>query len=318
MKLVSWLKSLLTISLLFTFGTLALAQNKPSEQKTGSVLMFPYYTSNVSASADTIMNISNLSTSSVIAHLYFMEGSSCTQADTSVYLTPNATITLQAYFDVPFETGYLLVVGVDQNGCVVQNGGLTGSAFVKAPAGYFGVGSGETRGNYSALAFNAYTPICPAGGPFGAELTLNFNGGALDAMPTGFAVSVQRPNDAPGQTIVLAGMNGSINEGNLTGGSQLGTGAAYSANEVFRSFSAFIFGGCQGIATITNSSPRIAGFSTSGLSGLITPGTAGILRLNTAGGAGILITPRNNAGWSGIRGLTCTRTSSVVLKVPVF
>ena len=314
MRITTFRRIIFTLTFLLLLTPLVLAQNKPSEQKTGSVLVFPYYTSNDDASADTLMNISNLGTSSVVAHLYFMEGSSCTQQDTSVYLTPNATLTLKASFDVPLETGYLIVVAVDQTGCVVQNGGLTGNAFVKAPAGYFGGSSGETRGNYGALAFNAYAPICSAGG----ELTLNFNGGALDAMPTGFSVTVQNPTVAPGQTIVLAGLNGSITDGALTGGAQFGTGAAYSANEVFRSFSAFIRGGCQGIATITNTTPRISGFGTSGLGGLITPGTAGVLRFNTVGSAGILITPRNNSGWSGIRGLTCTRTSSVTLKVPVF
>ncbi|MBS1811124.1 MAG: hypothetical protein JST84_23375 [Acidobacteria bacterium] len=305
---------LFTALLLFITTMNIQAQNRPSEQKTGSVLVFPYYTSNDDSSANTLMNISNFGTTSVIAHLYFLEGVSCTQQDTSVYLTPNATLTLDAAFDVPLETGYLIVVAVDQAGCVIQNGGLSGSAFVKAPAGYFGAGSGETRGNYGALAFNAYTPICPAGG----EITLNFNGTTLDAMPTGVGVSVQNPNVAPGQTIVLAGLNGSISDGNVIGGAQVGTGAAYSANEVFRSFSAFILGTCQGITTITNSTPRIAGFGTSGLSGLIAPGTAGILKFNTAGGAGLLITPRNNAGWSGLRQLTYTRTSNVTLKVPVF
>lgn len=307
-------KHLLILFLFFTLGSLALAQNRPSENKTGSVLVFPYYTSNDDASADTWMNISNLSGSPVIAHLYFIEGTSCQQADTAVYLTPYATVTLRAYYDMPLETGYLLVVGVGQNGCLIQNGGLTGNAFVKAPAGYFGPGSGETRGNYGALAFNAYAPACPSGG----ELALNFNGVALDAMPTTFAATVQNPNVAPGQTIVMAGLNGNLNTGTLTGAAQLGTGGVYNANEAFRSFTNFILGACHSVTTITNSNPRIIGVSGSGLSGLIYPGSAGVLLFNTAGGAGIIITPRNNAGWSGIRGLTYTRTSSVTLRVPAF
>lgn len=304
----------LSLVLAFTFAVTALAQNRPSESKTGSVLVFPYYTSNDTGTADTLMSISNYSTSWTVAHLYFMDSITCTQADTSVYLTPNATLTMKASDFAPFETGYLIVVGVGQNGCATANGGLSGSAFVQAPAGYFGAGSGETRGNYGALAFNAYQAICPAGG----ELALNFNGVVLDAMPTGYAVSVQNPTSAPGQTIILAGLNGNLNDVNLTGGAQLGTGGAYSANETFRSYSAFIQGTCFGKATITNSQPRIAGFSTAGLGGLITPGSVGVLRFNTVGSAGLLITPRNNSGWSGIRGLVITRTSAVTLTVPVF
>jgi hypothetical protein len=305
-------KNSLTILLLVFLTACAWAQAKPSENKTGSVLVFPYYTSNLNGTADTLMNISNLGTTSVRAHLYFMDGSTCTQADATVFLTPNATITLQASFDIPFETGYLIVVALDQNNCVIPNGGLTGNAFVKAPAGYFGAGSGETRGNYGAQAFQAYTPICSAGG----EVALTFNGTVLDAMTTGFAVSIQNPSVAPGQTIVLAGLNGSVTNAAVIGGSQVGTGAAYNANEAFRSFSAFIFGGCQGLATLTSTTPRISG--TAGLNSFIFPGTAGVLRFNTAGSAGLLITPGNNSGWSGIRGLICTRTGNVTLRVPVF
>ncbi len=307
---------LLTHSLMI-FGVLALsiqAQNKPSEQKTGSVLIFPYYTSNDTATADTLMSISNVGTFSVNVHLYFMDGTTCQQADVAVFLTPNATITLQASTDMPMETGFLLAVAVDQNGNLVANGGLTGSAFVKMPAGALHSSAGEVRGNYGATAFNATAAVAAVNG----ELTLNFNGAILDAMPTSFAVSLQSPNTAPGQTIVLAGMNGSLINGTLTGATQVGTGVAYNQNEALRSFTALIRGGCQSLTTLTNSNPRLVGTSGLGLSGLITPGTVGVLRFSTAGGAGLLITPRNNAGWSGIRGLTCTRTSTVVLTVPVF
>ncbi len=306
---------LLTLSLMI-FGVLALAaqaQNKPSEQKTGSVLIFPYYTSNDNATADTLMSISNVGTFSVTVHLFFMEGSSCQQADIAVFLTPNATITLQASNDMPMETGYLIAVAVDDNGNLVANGGLTGSAFLKMPAGLLNSAAGEVRGNYGATAFNSTVAVAPVNG----ELTLNF-GGALDAMPTSFAVSLQSPNTAPGQMIVLAGMNGSIIDGTLIGATQVGTGAAYNANEAFRSFTGLIRGGCQSLTTLTNLNPRLVGTSGLGLSGLITPGTVGVLRFSTAGGAGLLITPRNNAGWSGIRGLTCTRTSNVTMKVPAF
>lgn len=297
---------------LVTFSSFVWAQNKPSESKPGSVLVFPYYTSNDAGTADTLINISNLGTGWTVAHLYFIDSQTCTQADTSVYLSPNATFSMKSSDFAPFETGYLIVVGVSQSGCVTANGMLTGSAFVQAPAGYFGTGTGETRGNYSALAFAAYTTICPSGG----TLALNFNGAALDAMPTGFAASVQNPTTAPGQTIILAGLNGNVDDASQLGGAQSGTAGAYSANETFRSFSAFLLGTCFGKATITNSQPRVSGFSTLGIGGLITPGSVGVIRFNTVGSAGILITPRNNSGWSGIRSLTCTRTSAVTLIVP--
>jgi hypothetical protein len=278
------------------------------------VLVFPYYTSNDTGSADTLMSISNTGNASVIVHLYFMEGISCAQADIAVFLTPNATVTLQAFNDMPMETGYLIAVAVDQNGGLVANAGLTGSAFVKAPAGYLAPTAGEIRGNYGAMAFNAYMNMAAVGG----ELTLNFNGAILDQMPSSFAAAIQSPNAAPNQTIVMAGMNGNLNTSTVTGASQIGTGGAYNANEVFRSFVSLIRGGCQSLTALTNSNPRIVGVSGSGLSGLIPAGTVGTLRFSTEGGVGLLITPRNNAGWSGIRNLTYTRTSSVTLIVPSF
>jgi hypothetical protein len=298
---------LLTLSALIlsilTFS--AQAQNKPSEQKTGSVLVFPYYTSNDNASADTLMSISNVATFSVNVHLYFMEGRSCQQADMSVFLTPNATITLQASSDIPMETGYLIAVATDDNGNLVANGGLTGSAFVKMPAGALNIAADEVRGNYGATAFNAYQAVAPANG----ELTLNFNGVVLDAMPTSFAVSVQSPATAVGQTIVMAGLSGSLIDSTLTGAAQVGTGAAYSPNEVLRSFTRLILGNCQSVTLLSNINPRLVGTNGLGLSGLITPGSMGLIRFSTAGSVGILITPRNNAGWSGIRNIPSTRTN---------
>jgi hypothetical protein len=315
MKSIPRLTSLLLpIALLFLCTTLALGQNKPSEQKTGSVLVFPYYTSNDNSSADTQMSISNTGTIGVTVHLYFMEGRSCTQQDAPYYLTPNATLTMTASTWVPMETGYLIVVAVRDDGCLMPNAGLTGNAFVKAPAGYFGSSSGEVRGNYAATAFNAYRAVCPENN----ELLLNFNGTVLDMMPVGFAVAIQSPTTAPGQTIVMAGLNGTVTHGSLTGAAQVGSGGAYNEDEIFRSYSSFIRGGCQATGTISNVVPRISGFGTLGMSGLIKPGTVGILKYLTTGGIGILITPSNNAGWSGIRGLTCTRVGSVTLSVPVF
>lgn len=315
MKRVSALtRTLSALCILVILTSVVVAQNKPSDQKTGSVLVFPYYNANGDGSADTLMSISNHGSASLNVHLYFMEGSTCTQADTAVFLTPNATVKISAFTDSPWEVGYLIAVALDQNGCLMPNAGLAGSAFVKAPAGYFGPDSGETRGNYGATAFNAYQTVCPMGG----EIRLNFNGIMLDAMPTGHAVSVQSPNAAPGQTIAIAGMNGSITFGSVTGGVQTGIGQAFSSNEVFRSYSPFIFGGCQGIAQLTNSAPAISGFGTLRLSGLIPPGDIGTLKFNTAGGVGVIITPGNASGWSGVRSLTCIRTSSVTLDIPVF
>ena len=92
------LKLTLVLIILGVLSLAAQAQNKPSEQKTGSVLVFPYYTSNDNSTADTLINISNVANVAVNVHLFFMEGTSCQQADIAVFLTPNGTITLRIWF----------------------------------------------------------------------------------------------------------------------------------------------------------------------------------------------------------------------------
>lgn len=308
------LKFTLALTIICLFALSAFAQNRPSEQKTGSVLVFPYYTSNIDGTADTFMSISNANSIGVNVHLYFLEGRTCSQADVSVYLTPNATISFRATDIFPAETGYLIAVAVDGNGGLIANGGLTGNAFVKLPPNYLNGAPDEVRGNYGAWAFNAYQNVPAVGG----ELALNFNGAVLDAMPSQFAVAIQAPSSAPGQTVVLAGMSGNINGGTVTGASQSGTGGAYNADEAFRSFTGLFVGGCMSVTLLSNSNPRLVGTNGFGLSGLIYPGSLGTLRFSIGGGVGLLITPRNSSGWHGIRNLPFTRTTSVTLVVPSF
>jgi hypothetical protein len=94
-------------------------------------------------------------------------------------------------------------------------------------------------------------------------------------MPSGHTIAVQSPAAAPGQAIVVAGTNGNVSFGDAT--------------------------------------PRITGFGTARLSGVIPPGSVGPLKFNTGSGAGVLITPSNSSGWSGIHSLTSTRTSKAFL-----
>ena len=307
----------LTILILLALTLAGLAQtNKPSDLKTGSVLVFPYYSSQIANPIvrDTRISIHNHGTTEVKVHLYFLENVDCQQADMFVSLTANGSITMRSSTIIPDETGYLIAVATDPlTGAVLPNAGLTGNAFVQAPAGTFGAGSGAVLGNYGALVFNAYNPILPVNN----QITLNFNGTDLDLMPVRFAAEIQRPVEAVGQTIVLAGLNGSVVTGVITGAAQTGIAEAYNEIEEFRSARRFISGSCHSLSTVTNGNPAILGFGLNGLSGFIATGTNGVLKFTTAGAAGLLITPANTAGWSGIRGLTCLATSNTVsLVVP--
>ena len=69
-----------------------------SDQKPGSVLVFPYY--NTIGTNDTRIAISNVgeipTTDQVIVHLFFLEGATCTPADSFICLTPNGGFTMLA------------------------------------------------------------------------------------------------------------------------------------------------------------------------------------------------------------------------------
>lgn len=326
---------LFTLLLCSMFTLLVTAQSLPSDEKTGSVLVFPYYTSTQAGFRDTRISIHNHGTVEVEVLLYFIENVDCTEANMSVIITPNGTVTLIASRDIPDETGYLIAVAKTVTGVnagnIQPNAGLSGSAFVKIPANQNfktttpAVGAGLTsgaNGNYGATAFNTtLATIAPVNGIF----TLNFTGNqatGFDAMPTTFAAEIQQPAEAPNQTIVMAGMSGSVATGSLSGANQINGGLAFNEIEVLRSFSNFIRSGtdstCHSISIVTNSQPRILAYNgVTGLNGFIAAGTTGILRFMTAGGVGLLFTPNNPNGWSGARTLTTLGVSTTVtLDVP--
>ena len=294
---------------LFTFSSSIFAQvdNRP-----GSVLAFPYYTSNADASADTLITIANPSNIQVEVHLYFIERGFCQQGDIPFSLTPNATITMKMSEMDPMSSGYLIAVAQDLNGNVTPAACISGNAFIKAPAGYLFSGAGEIRGDYGATGFKALSSFSPVDG----ILELNFDGIKLEKLPRMFAAELQNPTVAPGQTIVIGGLVGDVSTGAISGAAANGVGQLFNANEDARSFSAFIRGTCHSISVFTATAPRVT--VVGGINNFIIAGTVGIMKFPTAGGAGILITPRNNAGWSGIRTLTYVSTTNGKLLVPAF
>ena len=288
---------------LFTLVVLsmaALAQTdiKVSDQKAGSALVYPYYTSDSQTKGDTRITLSNLHTTQTVAvHLFFLD-KSCNQADTYVCLTPNASIAMKASeFDPDVKGGWLFAVAVTARGIPYNPNSLIGNAFVN---------NGTELGNYGAEAFRDFVTT--------VAMDLQSATIAYDA-PNQFAVEIQSPNDAVGQKIVTVGLQGSIVDMTLKGAGQLGIGQLYNGNEKpFGSFSKFIADGCRADATITTTAPRVP----LGLGVLIPSGQVGTLKWNSvAGSVGILITPTNNK-WSGIRTLHKTREVATTTILPIF
>lgn len=310
----------LTTSLLALFASAALAQlNQPpaniavSDQKAGSILVFPYYTSD-GGLADTSIVISHAGGSgNVNVHLFFVDGATCGIADAPVSLTPNGTIEFTTSSFDPMITGYLIAVAVDNNGCPVEQNVLIGHAFVKAPAGYIAAGAGAVRGDYGAEAFWA-DPMNMFPNLKVCDGVIKFDGMMYDAAPNAFAVQIQSPVTVPGQTIVLASLQGANGSMDPTG--QLGTGYVFDPNEKPFSFVGFLQSACLSRTPITIASPRIP----FGMSKAIKAGQTGLMKFNTrVGSVGLLFTPDNSTGFLGIRTLhKYSVTTATTLTVPVF
>ncbi|MFN7930812.1 MAG: hypothetical protein U0Y68_23385 [Blastocatellia bacterium] len=284
-----------------------------SDQKAGSVLVYPYYNSNSQTKADTRATISNLSSTQTVAvHLFFLD-KSCSQADTFVCLTPNASIAMKASEFDPDQLGWILAVAVTNSGQPADGRAnfLIGNAFVS---------DGDYVGNYGAEAFGVVRPAGSVRGFDNGDGTASFT---IDA-PNALAVEIQSPVDAPGQKIVTVGLKGNISTGATSGAGQRGTGVVYNGNEKpFGSFSPFLPAGCRSEAIISATTPRVP----LGLANLIPAGQVGTLRINVGGvnssgvndggAVGLLMTPKT-AKWSGIRTLHKTSVIASKLTIPVF
>ena len=313
----------ISLCLLVAFTTAAFSQAildvRVSDQKAGSLLVYPFYTSRAQDKRDTRVSISNIGPQAVTVHMFMLDGSSCSQADQFVCLTPNASIAFKASELDPEVTGWVMAVAVDNlTGYPITANSLIGNALVS---------DGDYVGNYGAEAFWSKgdpSTINPAtSGAFGTA-TLNFNGGdttapavgGYDFLPSQFAVELQSTNDSTGQKLVTVGMVGDITLGSPKGAGQVGIGQIYNGNEKpFGSFSKILNDGCQATAVISASVPRVP----LGMMYLIPAGQVGTMKFFTGGGVGLLLTPKTLGNkWNGIRSLHKISTVSKTLIIPVF
>jgi hypothetical protein len=302
---------LMALFTLVTLATVSFANHevRVSDQKAGSVLVYPYYTSSAQLKTDTRVTISNIGKDWVAVHLFFIERG-CTQADQFLCLSPNASYAEKTSVLDPEFTGYIIAVAVDSWGRPVQQNQLIGNAFVN---------DGDYVGNYGAEAFAGNGQHGSPTATLDASrtnATLIFDGKVLDQTPNQFAVEIQSPNDAVGQRIITVGLAGNISAGSLSGASQVGIGALYRGDEQFRSFSGFGSGTCQRVAVINATTPRIP----NGMGAFLQKGDVGVLRFDVGAAVGLFMTPKTAPNvWSGIRTLHKTRVNTVsTLTMPVF
>ena len=276
-----------------------------SDQKPGSLLVFPYYKHDAQNKVDTRLTITNVGKLGINVHFLFMDGATCTEFDQYVCFTPNASIEWKASQFDPQNKGYVIAFVVDNMGRTISYNGLIGNAFVN---------DGEYVGNYGAESFASSFPVGAfTDGGIGSGSAISFNGVNYDQAPTAFAVDIQSPVDTVNQKVVLAGLTGNAIGNSLEGTRQAGTGLAYNGHEALRSFSPYFGGGCFSEKIIDATNPKVSG----GLSALIPKGEVGTIRFNVRAAVGLLMTSNKNT-FSGIRTLHKTQVGNSIIIVPQF
>lgn len=140
-----------------------------SDQKAGSVLAFPIFTSNATShqSQNTRLSITNTEPErAVFVHLFFISDA-CSVADSFLCLTAGQTASFLASDFDPGTTGYLIAVATDGTGCPANFNFLIGDEFVKFQSGH--------ATNLGAEAFAAL-PGWQACSPGANSATINFDG----------------------------------------------------------------------------------------------------------------------------------------------
>src|SRR5581483_9172805 len=187
-------------------GTSPAAAAALNDQKPGSVLIFPVYTSSLSNPAveNTRINITNTDPSATIfVHLFFVDGSSCSVSDNFICLTGNQTMTINAADIDPGTTGYVIAVAVDATGCPVDFNRLIGDEYVKFQSGH--------AANLAAEAISAIAGGLPACSASSATATLAFNDVSYNALPRVLAVdNITSQLDGNSTMLIVDRIGGSL------------------------------------------------------------------------------------------------------------
>jgi hypothetical protein len=313
--------ALSTAALANTFGT-TVANPGVTDQKAGSILVFPAYISAADGSfskSDTLITITNVCNGASVSggapnysflHLFFINGANCSPADTFICLTPNGSIQIKASDYDPTVLGYLIAVAVDASGAPTQNNCFIGSA-------YYRDDQFQNIGSYAAEAFWKHTPgSVPAA--VGSNATILLDGMNYDAAPVQFSVPVQDPAVSD-EFIVLASISGDLGTV-LRPAAQTGVGVLYRADETPASFQPQIGAGCFSTVPIDKTKVRVV----PGNLDTFLKDSYGYLKFSVSSPAvGLLHSKQGPANqgqnrWSGVRTLHKTAVGTAVLTAPCF
>ncbi len=227
------------------------ATSPVSDQRAGSVLIFNIYTSSATSPEmeDTRISVTNTEPSrSAIVHLFFVDGASCTAADSYICLTPNQTASFLASDLDPGTTGYIVAVAVDGKGCPVDFNFLIGDEYVKFESGH--------AANLGAEAITAIAGGLPVCDENSSSVSLSFDGVSYSALPRALALdNILSRRDGNDTLLILNRIGGDLS----ASADRLGAlfGVFYDDLETGASFT-FNPGMCQFRSSVTNGFPRIS------------------------------------------------------------
>ncbi len=280
-----------------------------------SVLIYPTYTSNASnpAAGNTRIALTNTNpTESVAVHMYFVDGTSCSVADSFICLTANQTASFMTSDLDPGTSGYVMMVAVDpKTGCPTNFNYLIGDSYVKFDSGHTANLPAECSSALSAQACD----------PNAHEAQIRFDGEQYSPLPRTVAIdNLASRADGNDTMLILNAIGGSL----ATGADRLGPifGLLYDDAEKAYSFT-FSPTTCQLRARLDSTFPR----TTPRYDSLIAGGRTGWMKLsaqNDRGLVGSVLNRNSNAassssafsGGHNLHKLTTTNAASVT--VPVF
>jgi hypothetical protein len=306
-----------TVALAADPGLVYPAASEVSDQKAGSILIYNTYTSSASAPAqeNTRINITNTSTTSAaFVHIFFVEGQTCSVADSFICLTANQTASLTTSDADPGTRGYIVAIAVDGViGCPVNHNFLIGDEYVKYASGH----NANLGAEAIAALFSRVLPGCDANS---VSAEIRFNGVAGDGynrLPRVLADdSIPSRLDGNDTKLIVNRISGNL----ATGASFLGTLFAVIYDDAENTFSTTFNGNCHlELSLGAGNLPRVVG----GWNALLPAGHTGWMKFWSTLDVGILGAAINfNAGTAGFNGghnlhkLTLSATNSY--QMPVF
>lgn len=286
-----------------------------SDQKAGSVLLYPYYTSGGgSANAqNTRINVTQTADVPIASRIYLIRSNGTVKARHICLQAKQTDSYLMGSID-PGESGYILIVAVDGNGCPLAANTLIGDASVKLATGH--------SASLAAYAYAALFAGTISGcGPSSDMANVNLDGIAYNRSPRTVAIDKIRSRQDGNDTLLILDRIG----GNLVTGS-IGVIGPVSGTMFDQSGMAFPFSFTanqpQRVQSISNSYP----LSSPTFDTVVPAGTVGWMKLAGDADIGLLgavINFNANAnasanafnGGHGLRALTVTPAASFVVPV---